>query len=775
MLVVRSRAFHRYLLAVIVQHAQQGIGGRVEIGDFTLHLASLRADLYRIAIHGAEPDPQKPLLWADHLAIGLRETSLERRQINLQEILVDHPVVHLTINEQGRNNLPAIPNSAPGSKPTSVFDLAIGEVVINQGEIDYNDREMPLQAALHDLHAQVSFDSSKTQYDGALSYRQGVVRFAEYNPLEHDLEARFEAAPSGLTLNSLLLTSGSSRVTAQGHLQDYSNPTVDGSYDVVLATGEFRKILRNSSLPLGVVSTRGTVHYQRQPRQPVMNSLAVEGELDSPSLAVAMPQARGAVRSLRAEYRLDHGNLDVRQMRADVLGGHMTAQFTMKNLADTPVAKIEAKVSGLDFAEATTTLTTKPPVRITGRLDATLDADWRGNMQALRAKSDLTIAASTPVAAPGAAGNDLPVNGAAHLSYDGPSGVLTLRQSSLHTPHTNVSLNGSVGKNSSLGVQAHSDDLSEIDRLLLTLRIATPSKALTPPQPPQLLGLAGSASFDGQVAGSVQNPRVTGHISGANLRYQKTTLADVKANLNFSSSSIELHQGELETSAQGRAQFDAAVGLRNWSYSPQSPIRLQLRSDQLPVADVQQLAGIEYPITGKLSVNFSAQGTQTNPTGQGTVRLVQARAWDQPIKNLSIQFQAVQDSIHSTLKVETPAGSGSVNVTFSPKDEAYDAQIDFPGIHLDRLQSVQERALPVTGVVKVSAQGREHHKGPAARSYGRSAESRIPPAKTRWAQGSGVRCAAQGHLLGRFECRRRVCPGARYGEPRFRLQRLGQL
>jgi autotransporter translocation and assembly factor TamB len=820
-LVVRSRAFHRYLLATIVNRAQQATGGPVEVGDFTLNFAESRVDLYRIAIQGAGSNPREPLLWADHLAVELSLASLRRRELKLQEVILDHPVIHFSVNRQGRNNLPAVPPAPAGSKPLSVFDLAIRHVALNGGEIYYNDLETPLQAELRDLHVQSTFDASRSEYDGNLSYRQGRIRYGAYNPLEHDLRATIGATPSGLTLKSLQIASGTSRITAQARLQNYSNPTVDGSYDALLATGELREFLKNSALPAGEVSLRGKVHYQDQPGQPLMNNLAVEGQLSSPSLAVENPQVRAAVHTLKAEYRLNQGNLELRQMQANILGGHVTAQLSMKNLAGTPVAHVEAKVSGLSFADATNTLTSKPPVRITGRLDGAARADWRGSMQDLEANADLIIAAATPVAtAPGAAASDLPLDGAVHLTYNGPSGVITLRQSSLHTPHTTVNLNGSVGKNSSLAIQATANDLSEIDRLLLAFRNSTPSKSAPSTEPPHLLGLGGSASFSGQAQGSVQQMRLTGSLSGANLRYHGTTLpalrtnielspsgaalhqaqlqigargrveldaavglsnwsytpqspinarmtannlpvgeleclanvrypasgnitADLSAhgplqqlqatgslsgvnlryqntavpvlrtNIKASPSGVELHQAQIQIGTQGRIQLDAAVGLNNWSYTPQSPIRLQMTANHVLVEDVAHLANLQYPVSGNLSADVSIQGSQTNPQGHGTVRLAQARAWDQPIQDFGVQFDAANNTIHSTLNLSTPAGSGNVKLTYSTKDQSYDAQVDFPGIRLDKLQSVQARDLGITGLVKVSGQGRGTIKQPA--------------------------------------------------------------
>ena len=171
-LVVRSRAFHRYVLATIIEHAQQATGGRVEIGDFAFRFWGLRADLYRIVLHGTEADPQAPLFRADRLGVGLNLVSVWRRKIDVQEIVIDHPVVRLWVDEQGHTNLPQTPTPA---EPVNVFDLAIGHFVLNNGEIYYNDRQTPLAAEVHDLQTQVSFDPSKTGYDGTSTLSRKVA------------------------------------------------------------------------------------------------------------------------------------------------------------------------------------------------------------------------------------------------------------------------------------------------------------------------------------------------------------------------------------------------------------------------------------------------------------------------------------------------------------------------------------------------------------------------------------------------------------------------
>ena len=145
-LVMRSRAFHRYVLATFIEQAQQATGGRVEVADFTFRFWGLRADLHSIVLHGTEPDPQVPLFRADRLSVALNLVSVWRRKIDVQEIVIDHPVVRLSIDERGHTNLPQTPPPPPGTKPVNIFDLAIGHFVLNKGEIFYNDRQTPMTA-----------------------------------------------------------------------------------------------------------------------------------------------------------------------------------------------------------------------------------------------------------------------------------------------------------------------------------------------------------------------------------------------------------------------------------------------------------------------------------------------------------------------------------------------------------------------------------------------------------------------------------------------------
>lgn len=721
--VLNSRAFHRYVLAEMDAKASQATGARVEIGDFGFNWRGLRANLYRIVLHGSEAAGRPPLLQVDQLGVGLKIISLWRRKIDLNEIVLDRPALHMDVDRNGATNLPSPPPSKRGSRQTTIFELAIGRFVVNQGELDYRDRHIPLDGEVRDLQAQVTFDAAKNEYDGSLGYRNGRIQFAGLSPIEHGVQVDFGATAAGLTLNSLVLNAGASTISAQARVQNYSGPSVDGSYQAAVSTAELGKILKASPFPAGQVDLQGTVHYEHRPDRPLLDNLATNGEFRSALISLDLPQARASVRAFRGDYRLADGTLEARKVQGDVLGGRVAGELTLTHLADQPAATIAATVRDISLDAASNALTARPlnGTTISGLLNGAVQGSWVGGGENLELHTDATIAASAPVRqASGSGARPVPLRGDLHLAYDGRSGVITIKHSMLATPHLSASIDGSTsgtGKQSSLAIQAHSDDLREVDQLVLTARYLIagsssrqmPSKSSGPFEP---FGLGGSASVDGQLYGSLNDLHVTARLASTELQYRGTDLKNLQANVALSPSQATVSQGEFQTSDQGEVHFDVSAGLTHWAYRPKNPVRLDLNAEKVHVATLQQLADLHYPVTGTVSAHISGHGTQANIVGQGTVTLAQAMAWNQPIQNLGVQFSGAGNTIHTTLQLSAPAGSGSGTLAYDFHNQGYDGQFTLPRIQLEKLGLIEKDKVQVGGVVAVSLQGKGTLKNP---------------------------------------------------------------
>ncbi len=135
---------------------------------------------------------QPPLLQIDKLTVGLKIQSALHQKVSLKELIVEHPVANLRVDRAGHSNLPVPPPSQSNSH-TSIFDLAVRHAQIIHGEVDYNDLQSPLDADLYNLAADVHFDSLAIRYNGSISYDSGRLRYGQYAPLPHSLQAKFGA------------------------------------------------------------------------------------------------------------------------------------------------------------------------------------------------------------------------------------------------------------------------------------------------------------------------------------------------------------------------------------------------------------------------------------------------------------------------------------------------------------------------------------------------------------------------------------------------------
>src|SRR5208283_1729499 len=146
-------------------------GGRAEIGRFDFQLSTLTAHLYDITLHGSEPGDEFPLLHVDKITVELKIQSILRRKISLSQLLIEHPVANVQVDRNGKSTLPQSSHPQSGGSP-SVFDLAAQHVLLTDGQVNYNDKSIPVEADLYGLKTEIHF-VPETRYRGSISYDSG--------------------------------------------------------------------------------------------------------------------------------------------------------------------------------------------------------------------------------------------------------------------------------------------------------------------------------------------------------------------------------------------------------------------------------------------------------------------------------------------------------------------------------------------------------------------------------------------------------------------------
>ena len=707
-LLLSSNFAHRYVLALIMQRIQDAVGARVEIRNLSFHRTDLGADFYGIRIRGTESDQQEPLFAADRVSVGLGIHLFQSKKIDLREVTIDRPMTRISIDSSGKSNMPPSRNSPSGAS-SSLFDMAIGHFVLNNGEIFYNDRHAMVNADVRNLDSHVSYSEVEKSYDGTLSYREARIRYGSLAPFTHDLRATFSAAPSGLALKSLTLQSRASTIRAHGQMTNYAEPSFDGSYEASVSTRELRELFRNSAIPEGQLNTNGTVAYKWRTGEPAMNALSLSGKLRGVSLNEFLPEVRASFQNITAEYHLDRGNLEVHKVEADVLGGHVSGNLLISHLAADPAAQLHASVQEVSLSAVQDAVRTVHDLgfQTSGKGEGRLEATWHGGLMDPQIFSDAKITGSITSASTAKQSSlSFPIDATAQVTYDGRKHSAVFQNANLHTPHSNLTLEGGLGRNADLRVEAKSDDLREIDLLAVAFQADSFVASGNLSDVPQPLDLAGAANFNGMISGGLDNPRIEGVLSGANLRFRGITVRTFRTSLQLSRSGITAHQGEIRTGPQAGASFDVSLALRDWHFLSDGPLNVHLSTDKLPVSDVEQIAALPYPISGLVSANLTIGGTPKNPEAHGNIRVLEATVWQQPIQNLMIGVQNSGNDLHATVELRMPAGSANGELVYNPQTKQYDVKVTAKGLRLDQVQYFEAHSQKVAGVINASAEGR---------------------------------------------------------------------
>ena len=665
-------------------------------------------DFYNVVVRGAEQISERPLLAADHLTISMKILSAWKKQIDLSEIILDRPVTSLQIDWRGRNNLPTVPPRTGEVKETSdIFDLAIQHFVIRSGEIYYNDRQMPLSADLHDFHTESVFNNLTQQYKLSAAYDRGTLSYKEFKPIEHNLAVNLKAGRSGLFIDDIVVTAKNSKMEVRGGLNDYANPSLDGSYLIHIDTRDLSTMLNGNPRPSGQIELRGNLRYRGMRDIPFINAISINGTLDSAALNVRTPTVRGDLKAIHAQYRFENGNLYVTDAQAETLGGRVLANYQIAHLDAKTASRLDASAQGISpRAVAQTFLVSgMPDIRLAARADMRIQASWTDNIQRGSGRANIII--RTVDSRDRSSG--MPLEGKINVAYRGASQTVFVDDSYLRSSATQASVSGTLRKNSNLNVDINASDLRELGSLLQSVRAANADKGSAL----RTTDLRGAARFRGQVLGPIQNPRLTGQLSASDLDVSGSHWRALQAGLDLNRSGVILRNVNLEGKDQGQVRGSAHVGLWDWSFSGSSPIDVHVTATRLSLPDLELLAGRHDPVAGTLDGTISIGGSTDNPSGNGSLSLRQATAWNEPINNLTVGFKGTGNSIQSKVQLQTPAGSAVANVTYSPKSEQYDVDVSGSRFKLEMLKTIQAHNAGIAGLLKLSATGHGTVKNPA--------------------------------------------------------------
>ncbi|HEY6939157.1 MAG TPA: hypothetical protein VI424_18495, partial [Terriglobales bacterium] len=259
-----SPRFQELVRARVVAQLQRSTGGRVELGAFQWNLSQLRFEARNLTIHGKEAAGERPFFHADRVEVRMRIASIFSQRVALSYLGVEHPVIHLVSYADGTTNQPQ-PSVKPPTLQADVeelFRLAVQRLDVRQGELVLNDRSLPLDLTADDLVASMDYAFNPRHYQGKLRVGKLDTHFQDMRPFASAADMEFTLWPTSAQVKSLNWTSGKSHLTASGHLDNFSKPTITAAYQGTVDLAELGAIVRRKELRGGTAEVQGRAGYE---------------------------------------------------------------------------------------------------------------------------------------------------------------------------------------------------------------------------------------------------------------------------------------------------------------------------------------------------------------------------------------------------------------------------------------------------------------------------------------------------------------------------------
>src|SRR5215471_1933963 len=139
-----SPAFQEIVRYRVVAELEKATGGSVELQSLTWNVSKLEIEAKGLTIHGLEPVTELPLAHADRLYMRLHIISLVKADIDLRQLTLERPVIHVIMKPDGSTNVPEPKVKSTGDPLQQLFDLAIGKTELQNGMLLLNDQKLPL-------------------------------------------------------------------------------------------------------------------------------------------------------------------------------------------------------------------------------------------------------------------------------------------------------------------------------------------------------------------------------------------------------------------------------------------------------------------------------------------------------------------------------------------------------------------------------------------------------------------------------------------------------
>jgi translocation and assembly module TamB len=748
---ITTDSFQAYVRRRVVAEVERITGGRAQVGSFHVVPFHMQVEVRDITVRGSEGTSEIPLAHADHLVAQVKVISLLRTQFGFHSLILEHPVVHIEVAADGTTNIPvikALQNVSEQKSLEQVFSLSIDHLSVQNGELLWADRKIPLDFTANEIGLQMDYSHLHRRYESRFTVGKVDTVFDDCRPFSWMAELNFGLTPTSAEIESLKWSSGRSNLQASGHVSNFQHPQVDGSYQAHVDLQEAAAVMRRRDLSGGTAEVRGRGAWSA-------DGFGSSGSLSLRDVAWQDDQVGLKKADAGGDYTLTDQQIKVSKIQGKVLGGSFTGDAQIANWLHSTPFKVERASAGslglkegnpdeaiisverptvrnagkeklpgiqsgivhlrvrdISVAEVASALN-RPAHRLgrfrpAGSAAGMVDAAWKGSVK----NSDLNFVFD--VARPEVAlANELPVTARIEGRYGVAADELQLSEFRVSTPASRIQASGTISRSTTLQLSVATSDLEEWRPLLGALGAPTDLP----------FRVDGNAAFNGVVGGSFLSPTLAGTLVADDFEFTVPATSytpekevhwdSLAASIQVSSRDLTMRGGSLRR-GETSADFEVEASLQGGQFTADSPYTARINLHNVDVASTAALAGFNHPVSGIADVSLQIGGTRATPRVQGHIHASRASAYGESIEAFEADLHIANwETSLNNIHLQHQDASISGMAAYTPSSRGFHLDLAGKNFDLSRVRQIHLDRLPVEGRADFILQGSGSLDAPA--------------------------------------------------------------
>ena len=657
--------------AVIVSEVERATGGKTSLTAFDFDWRTLKVTATEFVLHGKEGPERMPFVRARSVRVGLTVRSWWQRTVELSELAVERPEVHIYVNPDGSTNIPEpkVPLKASGAPLEDLIRLKIARLEVRDGVFEYDSKQVPFSTLVEGLAATLTYDKRKPSYLVALSAAK--VRLPGL--LNPRVEATAVLEANRVSLERVRAFIGESVAEFTGAIEDFRHPKINGlvKASVLMRDVEISPVRQG----FGVLS--GRLHYSAE------RDFSIDGAAQVEQVAYGSKEFKLSHARVNSNFHLTTSLLSLSGLTLQTPFGDWKGKGAMREWLG---FELSGEATRVDLNGLQTAFLDRPyawsgvvrgPLSFQGELTET-------GLQKGMAEAELSI---KPAA------GAIPVNGKLDLVWSQASGKLDFGSSHLATEASRLNFHGALGERLEVGF--YSTRLRDLEPVIAMLRHEDEYHL-----PVRLQN--GEARFDGAITGAIEHLDVRGLASFSNVAYEDILFERVAGELHLTAAQLDLTGLEVH-SEKAEATGSVALGLADWAAGWNSVVTANLRVKQMEVQRMLRLAKVNTPIQGTIDATVEVGGTLGLPHGQVELAVADA-AWEaEKFKALTARLSL---DASGAVRGQSEFDGGSVELTGSYQhphanfeDGELGGTVTVKGLDLQKVETIQAARPGLTAVL----------------------------------------------------------------------------